>query len=326
MAFQRIVFRTLPDGSIQKVSPFHISLEGLESDLLCRDDEDFDHLEKSIYVSAWRHNCIPVMHIAMSNHGHSCILATDMEQAVNTGELIKKRQSQYLSWRYNEKGILRRSDINVQYLDTDWYVRNALAYIPRNAQDTNCRIEDYRWSSYRGMFMNGKTTSAVKRVAEMSERERDALFRTHIDLSRVPWLVNVNGSVEPASACDWKYLESAFNHDQAFFLKTIGMVNCAEMQQKLVMNGRIRQTDTEMLSIVSNLAEKWFNVSVLALTPEMKARILPFLYRGYRTSIPQLARCLKMTRDSVVRLIPTGKTSVQERQLKEYGTFPPARG
>lgn len=305
MPFQRIVTRTLPNGSFRKVYPFHISLEGLESELLCRDDEDYDHLEKSFYISCWKNNCIPIMQIAMSNHGHSCILSTDLEQAQRTGELTKKRQSQYLSWKYQEKGILRRSDINVQYLDSDWYVRNALAYIPRNAQDANCRIEDYKWSSYRGMFLQGKSPNARRRVADLSERERNALFRTHQDLSNVPWLLNADGAVEPASACDWGYLESAFNNDQAFFLKTIGMVNCAEMQQKLIMNGRIRQTDNEMLSIISNLADKWFHTDVLHLTPEMKARILPYLYRGYHTSVPQLARCLRLSRAIVARLIPS---------------------
>ncbi len=51
MAFQRVVERLLPDGTIAKVYPFHISLEGMESILLCRDDEDYDHLEKSFYLS-----------------------------------------------------------------------------------------------------------------------------------------------------------------------------------------------------------------------------------------------------------------------------------
>lgn len=311
MPFQRITTRTLPNGQIRRVLPFHISLEGMESTLLCRDDDDYDHLEKSFYISCWKNNCIPVMQIAMSNHGHCCILSTGLESAQKTGELTKKRQSQYLSWKYQEKGILRRSDINVQYLDSDIYLRNALAYIPRNAQDTNCRIEDYRWSSYRGMFLNGISPSARRKVSEMSVRERCTLFRTHMDLSGVPWLLNADNSVEPASACDWAYLESAFNHDQAFFLKTIGTVNCAEMQQKLVLKGRIRQTDSEMLAIVANLAEKWFHTSIMELTPEMKARLLPYLYRGYHTSIPQLARCLRMQRSAVFRLIPSRRKSCE---------------
>lgn len=303
MAFQRVVTRTLPDGSTRKVYPFHISLEGMESALLCRDDEDYDHLQKSFYLSAYRNNCMVIAEIAMSNHGHTGILAADMTSAKNVGEMIKKRHSQYLSWKYSEVGMLSRSDVNVQYLDTDSYVRNALAYIPRNAADAQSRVEDYRWSSYRGYFVNGRCPSAVRRVADLSRREREALFHTHADISRVPWLLNIDGGVEPASACDYQYLESAFNNDQAFFLKTIGSVNLAEMQQKLVRNGRMRQKDTEMLAIIANMSGKWYQKSIAELTPEQKARLLPYLYRAYRTSIPQLARCLGMPRDLVSSLL-----------------------
>ena len=288
---------------MQKMYPFHISLEGMESVLLCRDDEDFDHLEKAFYLTAWKNDCRVVSEIAMSNHGHTAVLASGMESARRTGELIKKRHSQYLSWKYNETGILVRSDVNVQYLDTDWYVRNALAYIPRNAADTGERIEDYRWSSYRGMFVEGRCPAGTRRVADLPRRERMRIFRTHEDLSKVPWVLNADDSIEPARACCYQYLEDAFNHDQAFFLKTIGTVNPAEMQQLLVVNGRIRHTDSEMLAIVARLAEKWYHRTAVQLTPEQKAAVLPYLYRAYRTGIPQLARCLQMSRDLVARLL-----------------------
>lgn len=290
--------------------PFHISMEGMESALLCRDDEDYDHLQKSFYLSAYRHNCLVVAEIAMSNHGHAGVLATDMMSAKSTGEMIKKRHSQYLSWKYGETGILSRSGISVKYLDSDWYVRNALAYIPRNAADAQSRVEDYPWSSYRGVFVNGRCPAAVRRVADLSRREREALFRTHMDLSGVPWLLNADGRLEPASACDYQYLESAFGNDQAFFLKTIGSVNLAEMQQMLVQNGRMRQKDTEMLAIIASLAGKWFKTSIPELTPEQKARLLPYLYRCYRTSVPQLARCLQMPRDLVSSLLSVRGTVV----------------
>ncbi len=304
MSFQRIVTRTLPDGSTRKVYPFHISLEGMESITLCRDEEDYGHLEKCFYIACWMCNCLPIIGIVMSNHGHLALLAVNMAIAQKVGELIKKRHSQYLSWKYNEKSIMRRTDINVQYLDNEWYVRNALAYIPRNALDTGCRIEDYRWSGYRGMFVNGKCPVNTRKVSEMSRREREALFRSHEDLSHVPWLVNRDGFVEPVSACDYPYLESAFNNDPAFFLKTIGLLNPSEMEQKLVLNGRQRHSDTELLAIISNLAEKWYKRTVQNLTPEMKARLIPYLDRSYRTSVPQLARCMQLPRDTVSQLLP----------------------
>lgn len=317
MAFQRIVNRTSRDGIVIKMFPFHISLEGMESVLLCRDDEDYDHLQKSFYVSAWKNGCRVISEIAMSNHSHTAVLAPGLEAAQRTGEMIKKRHSQYLSWKYNENGLLNRSDICIKYLDTNWYVRNALAYIPRNAADTGERVEDYRWSSYRGMFVTGRCSSGVVRVVDLSRRERELLFRTHEDLSGVPWVLNADGNIEPGSACDYKYLESAFDNDQTVYLKMIGSVNTAEMRQMLVLNGRNKQSDAEMLAVISRLAEKWYDKTVLELSPEHKARILPYLYRCYRTSVPQLARCLRMPREVVYGLLP-----VRGKKSADVGALP----
>ena len=303
MAFQRIVTRMLPDGSTCRVYPFHISLEGMESVLLCRDDEDFDHLEKSTYLAARKSNVIVVISIAMSNHGHTVALAKDYDDAIQTSILIKKRHSQYLNWKYGEKSILSLSQVDVRYLDSDTYVRNALAYVPRNALDAGARVEDYRWSGYRGMFVEGRCSPGGRSVALLTRREREAVFRTHEDLSTVPWIINQDDAVEPASACDYQYLESAFFHDQAFFLKTIGTVNMAEMRQTLVLNGRVRQTDSQMVSIIADLSNRWFQKSFAELTPALKARLLPYVYRAHRTSIPQLARCLQLSRDMVTDLL-----------------------
>ena len=303
MAFQRIVFRTFPDGVVRKLYPFHLSLEGMKSIVLCREDEDYDHLEKSFYLSALKCNCRIIISAVMSNHGHAATLASSMQAVRQMGILIKQRHAQYLRWKYNEEGVLRRSDINVQYLDSDSYVRNALAYIPRNAADAGCRIEDYRWSGYRGMFVGGKVLVPGRSVSTMTRREKEALFHTHEDLRQVPWVVNMDGGLEPASACDYEYLESAFAHDQTYFLKTIGLLNEEEMRQKLLLNGRVKLSDKDFLPIVTERAQQWFQKPVIALTPEHKARMIKYLYRSYKTTPSQLSRCLQMSPDTVSFLL-----------------------
>ena len=109
--------------------------------------------------------------------------------------------------------------------------------------------------------------------------------------------------LEPASACDHEYLESAFGYDQAYFLKTIGTVNMAEMHQKLVDNPRQRQNDTEMLKTIESIAQGWFKCGLLDLPLEKKARLLPYIYRSFRTSIAQLARCFGLDPDKVARMV-----------------------
>ena len=211
--------------------------------------------------------------------------------------------SQYFSKKYRQRKVLRHTSAVALYLDSDWYLRNALAYVPKNALDALSRVEDYRWSGYRGMFCQGKTTSGFRRADTLTRREKEACFHTHDSLDGLPWILNANGELEPASTCDHAYLEAAFNHDQAFFLKTIGTVNMAEMQQKLVDNPRQRQNDTEMLKTIDSIAQGWFKCSLLDLPREKKVRLLPYVYRTFRTTIAQLARCFGLEPEEVARKV-----------------------
>ena len=142
---RRIVSRVLPDGTIRNVQPFHVCLEGLEKAVLCRDDKDYDAFVKIICVAARRKNVIIVIYTVVSNHSHATILARSQEEADAFGEEIKKMASMWVSGRYGERKLLRRTDVKAPCLDTDWYVRNTLAYVPRNALDNGCNVNEYRW-------------------------------------------------------------------------------------------------------------------------------------------------------------------------------------
>lgn len=124
----------------------------------------------------------------------------------------------WLSKRYGNRGIMQNVDVKALPLDSEWYLRNALAYIPRNALDNGCNVNEYPWSGYRAMFRKGPLTAGLfRKVAGMTQRERRAILHTADDLSDVPWLVDAGGALAPESFCDSAYLEQAFNHDQVYF-------------------------------------------------------------------------------------------------------------
>lgn len=298
MAFQRVVERILPDSSVVKVYPFHVCLEGTESVLLCQDDEDFDHLEKSFFLGALDANALVVSEIVLATRGLCAVLAVNWEGAEAVGEFVKKRHSQFLAKKYEQRQVMARTRISVQYLDTDEYVRNALAYILRNAVDLGFHIEDYPWSSFRGMV-----AGEVRSVSSLTHREKEVLFRTHKDLSGVPWLVDDKGRIVPASARDCAYAESAFGNDQAYFLRRIAEVNPAEMYQKLVLNNHVWQSDSKFIVCVTDVAGRWFQKEVLALTTVEQAKLIIYLFRSYYTSVAQLARCLQLRPEDVRRVL-----------------------
>ena len=340
MPFERIVYRILPDGTTKKVYPFHVSLEGVENRVLCRDDEDYGLMVKYIFLCARRKNVLPVIYVAMSNHAHAAVLSTGLQDAKAFGIELKRCYAQYFSEKYGERKVLRKTSTDVQYLDSDWYVRNTLAYIPRNALDAGSRIEDYKWSGYRAMFrsspmppvpgMTGAPPSSrpswaasprsMQPVSGLTKRERIALFRTHDSLRDVPWLLDADGDIDPVSACDASYLESAFNHDQAFFLKTIGSVNMAEMEYKLLDAPRRRSPDADFFRMADDLAHTWFHTALTHLPTEKKYRLLPYVYHTHRTSIAQLARCFSLSKEQVAKALERG----MERQRNAFRESAPA--
>ena len=218
---------------------------------------------KYIFLCARRKNVLPVIYIVMSNHAHVAILSENQQVSDAFVKELKRCYSLYFSLRYREKKVLARTHAFVQQLDSDPYVRNVLAYIPRNALDAGVRIEDYRWSGYRAMFRSGQeyaSTGATKNraVRNLSRRQCFDLMHTRDDLREVSWMLDPDGCIEPSSACDTAYLESAFLGDQAFFLKTIGSVNPSEMRHRLedVFSGRL--TDSEFYKEVNTLCQRWF--------------------------------------------------------------------
>jgi len=303
MAFSRTVSRILPDGTTRTLHPFHISFKGLEKTVLCKDDEDYDAFVKQMFLCSLRKNVRVIIYVAVSNHGHIAILATDYQTAISYGEEVKRMYSMWYNHRYRKTGILIGADINVQYLDSDWYVRNALAYIPRNALDNGFNVTEYRWSGFQAMFSSRKHDYA-RSVSSLSKREREQIFHTNMVLRGVTWKIDREGRLIAETCCDCGYLESAFNNDSAFFLKTIGNVNSADMTQKLVDGPRNRQNDGDFLVTVDEICMRWFQVGhVSDLSLDRKIRLLPYVYRTKRTTISQLSRIFGMDREQIKRIL-----------------------
>jgi hypothetical protein len=147
---------------------------------------------KYLFLCARRKNVIPIIYIVMSNHAHAAVLSGRQRSADAFANELKRCYSLYFSLRYGERKVLGRTGAVVNLLDTDPYVRNALAYIPRNALDAGVRVEDYRWSGYRAMFRDMRgyglpcNTSGGRKVRNLSKRQCIDLMHTRDRLKDVP--------------------------------------------------------------------------------------------------------------------------------------------
>ena len=304
--FERNPYRELPNGTIAKVYPFHFSLEGLETRILCREDPDYDAFVKIICVCAVRTNVIVVLYTVVSNHVHCIILAPDQETANAFAREVKRMYPLYFSRKYSDKSVLKGIDASAVYLYSDQYLRNAIAYVVRNAMDNGAEsIQQYRWSGFRGIFCGGKpaTKKGHLKVCELSRRSKRRIMHTDDNLEKVPWLLDENEELEPVTICDWRYVEDAFFNDQAYFLRLIGGVNTAEMHSSLVDGPRVKRPDTDFLIAVNDISQRWFNKQVRELPIEKRARLMLYVYHSYRTDPSQLARTFELRREEVLRLL-----------------------
>lgn len=302
ITMKRTILRVLPDGNERYVCPFHVTLKGLESAILCRDDEDYSVTVKHIAICARRKNVIVIIYAVVSNHAHVAVLAAKQKDADDYAQELKRVLGMWIRKKYREEGILRRTDAKAILLDNDWYIRNALAYIPRNALDNQCPVHTYLWSGYRAMFRSDPEPWA-REVKSLTKRERESIMHTGDSLIDVPWKLDEDGHLVPDTFCDTEYLEESFNHDPAFFLKTIGSLNPAEMEEKLVDGPRRMLPDSEFNKIVADTVQRWFSQELSSLPKEKKVRVVPYLWRTRKTTVNQLARVMGMPREDVARIL-----------------------
>ena len=294
--------RELPDGRCVRVFPFHISLEGKETRILCREDEDYDVFVKIIAVCAERKGVILVAYGVVSNHGHSVVLADTKRSADAFGEEIKKMYSMFFRKKYGDEKVMKGMDVNAQWLDSDWYLKNAVAYDIRNALD-NCALslEDYPWTSYRAYFRCDRP--AGKKVSELKKNEKRRLMHTEDDLSSVPWLLDSSGRLIPSSICDTEYVEKAFEGNPSLFLQKVAGVNMAELSRRLDENPRSFRKDEEVLRNVNDISRRWFQCTVHDLPYEKKARLATYYFRCNRTSVPQMSRVFELSREEMAFML-----------------------
>lgn len=312
MRFERCPLRDMPEIGICRMYPFHISFEGLETLILCRDEEDYDTFVKIICTCVFKFGAILLMYVVVSNHAHFTILARSLKNAEALSNEIKRRYSMYFQKKYGIGMSLQNTDSKPLYIDNDRYLRNAIAYDIRNAADNGSKdVIHYEWSGAEALF-NMKSGSGSplsgcgsgnRKVCELSKRERRRIMHTDDDLSKVGWLLDGKDRLVRDSLIDIQYVEKAFLNDKTYLLKVVGCLNEAEMYCKLVSNPRRKMNDDEFLREVNDISKRWFECDVRNLNMEKKTRIVKQAYFSLRTNVSQLSRTFEIDRETMSVLI-----------------------
>lgn len=273
-------------------------MKGLEDVVLCRDSEDYDQFVKIIFLTALSKKVIVVIYAVLSNHFHAVVLALCQDDAYAFGEEVKRRYSIWLNRKYGLHNVMQGARTGALAMTDRMHIRNALAYVPRNSLDNGQNVNSYKWSGYRGMFCRGEAKGG-RPVSALSRREMRSIFHTATLLDNLRWRLNDDNELEPSSCCDHDYLEQAFENDQAYFMRTIGSLNIAE--QRYMLEDKLFNVlpDTEFFDDINRISFEWFGEGLDKITLAKKYRLMLFIFRTRKTSVPQLARVLSLDRETV---------------------------
>ena len=151
--------------------------------------------------------------------------------------------------------------------------------------------------------MNSRHMSGAIKVSGLTTRQFMAIFHTSRRIKNVPWLLDHEYRLIPRSFCDWEYLEQAFNHDCSYWLRTIGGLNSAEMRERLIDSPREMKPDSELYKSVNEISFRWFGIALKDISIMQKCKLLPYVYRIFKTTVSQLARVFNIEPDRVKTLL-----------------------
>jgi REP element-mobilizing transposase RayT len=297
---KEITLEELYDGDF-----YHVCTEGLETEVIMRDDEDFIVARNYLALSAWKTKVFIVAFCLMSNHLHTLVGAKNRKDVLDFIRHFKQIYSTYLRNKYGLGHALKGHPECIVAISDIKYLRNCIAYILRNAVSAKiCRkIEEYPWSSYNAYFMTDSNTSGLP-ITSLKGRLRKKLLKTRMNLDDCPYRIDEQGSISVDSFVRTDLVHLTFNRSGRLFLYYLGSCNDAQMEYEFASRPLVQANDHDLLSSAEKVAAQRFKGKNIAmLTTSEKCSIIKYLFFNHKSTVPQLSRILGLSRELVSKVL-----------------------
>lgn len=290
--FYDLVILSLSLSKLQQKSMkgfYHISSSGLERNDIFRSREDFIRGMNDIALTVLGFDISILAFCLMSNHFHFILYGT-REQCLKFAEEYKRRCAMRMRQAYGCVQGLQNLKLQVNYIDTEQYLENAIVYVLRNSLAAGiCMIPYfYPWSSLAAYF-NGGTKPRSFNLNEMSFRKRCGILKSE---STVPshYCVDENGIILPECYVDVKRVEGIFKHP-ARFLNMLSRKVEGDVEIKFGIADTVSLTDQEIATQMKELIYKEFQKESLSqLSMEQRLTLCSLLKKNFRAGAKQIAR------------------------------------
>ena len=284
---------------------YHVCTEGLETEVIMRDEEDCTVARNYLALSAWKAQVCIVAFCLMSNHIHVLLGSKNRMLALAFVRHFKQIYSMYLHNKYGLNDALKGQSESISMIMDIKYLRNCIAYILRNPVCAKiCRkVDEYPWSSYE-VYFSGQTCGDRPLIRSLKGRIRRKVLRTRMNVDNCPYRIDEGGNISMDSFVRSDIVHQAFNRSGKLFLYYLGCCNDSQMEYEFASRPLVQSTDNDLLLAVEKLASARFNGKGIAmLTTSEKCSMLKYLFFNYKATIPQLSRITGLPRGLVRKVL-----------------------
>lgn len=268
-----------------------VSTDHLEDELWFRDLDDFRVGMNFVAIEAAAHPNVNILtFILMSNHVHF-LMKAELQDVEKYMHQFKHRYSIYMRKKWGIKKFLKRNGLDIREIPySDEAVERAFAYIQMNCVVANicAHPSQYPWGT-GDTFFSPKRPMALKRIGDLSARERASLLHTNCTTIPKDWHISVEGYILPQEYIDVQDVERMLRSASRmnYFLQT-----SSKARRRLEAEENLPAfRDQIILSALPDLSRSLFQKeSFSELSVKEKAEFMRQIRFRFSADVNQIAR------------------------------------
>ena len=282
---------------------FHVSSHGLEKNDIFKSRQDFIRGMNDIALCVLGYDVCILAFCLMSNHFHFVLYGT-LEECRRFAEEYKRRCGMRMRLVSGEVKGLKDVSVQIDMIDSDEYLENAIAYVLRNPLAARIIMMPYfyEWSSSTAYFRGSLMEYGIP-VNTLSLRKRRELLRTRHPEVPDSYMLNHQGYICPSCYVAVEEVERIFRHPSRLMMAFAKKLE-NEFEVQSGAADRIVMLDSELKTQVLELIEKEFGVSSLAqLSADDRLRLCRLMRKNFNSPVKQIARVLRLSQSLVASVL-----------------------
>lgn len=270
---------------------YHICTDGMNRNLMFRDNEDFISGMNQIPVCSISSGIRIYAFCLMDNHVHF-IVKGDMQSCTKFIRLYKRLRSSWSGDKYGGKMPFTNAGISIKKLDTPEYLLAAIAYVLRNPVAAGLPVMpgEYRWSS-ASLYFHGKSAvmPGSRKFSELGAAEQRRVLKSRTEFPDT-FILEADGMIFPGSYTEYKAVEKMFSSPRRllYYLSKNEDIS-VELETDII--SRTRYQDNEVANSLEWICEEMFHGRKFHDLPIEKQYLMAKeLRRRYRCPVPQISR------------------------------------